>query len=74
MAHSLGVKVIAEGVETLEQLAFLRELRCDEVQGFYFSPALPAAEATALLQQPRVAQQVTNVTPIHPSRRSRKYP
>jgi EAL domain-containing protein (putative c-di-GMP-specific phosphodiesterase class I) len=41
LGHNLNMKVIAEGVETAEQLAFLRDLSCDQVQGFYFSPALP---------------------------------
>jgi EAL domain-containing protein (putative c-di-GMP-specific phosphodiesterase class I) len=41
LGHNLKLKVIAEGVETAEQLAFLRDLSCDQVQGFYFSPALP---------------------------------
>lgn len=41
-AHSLGKTVIAEGVETVEQLNILKKLKCDEVQGFYFSkPLLP---------------------------------
>jgi diguanylate cyclase (GGDEF)-like protein/PAS domain S-box-containing protein len=43
MAHSLDLEVIAEGVETAEQLAFLRAERCDRVQGFYFSQAVPLA-------------------------------
>ena len=48
LAHSFGVKVVAEGVETKEQLERLRELGCDEYQGFLFSPAVPAAELERL--------------------------
>jgi EAL domain-containing protein (putative c-di-GMP-specific phosphodiesterase class I) len=44
MAHSLGLKTIAEGVETAEQLAYLRLHGCNEVQGYYFSKPLPSAE------------------------------
>jgi diguanylate cyclase (GGDEF)-like protein/PAS domain S-box-containing protein len=40
LGHSLKLKVIAEGVETLEQLTFLRDHECDQIQGYYFSPAL----------------------------------
>jgi diguanylate cyclase (GGDEF)-like protein len=42
MVHSLGLRVVAEGVETSEQADFLRERGCDELQGFLFSPAVPA--------------------------------
>ncbi len=42
LAHTLGVKVVAEGVETIRQVDLLRDYRCDEVQGFLFSRALPA--------------------------------
>ncbi len=44
MAKSLRMRVIAEGVETREQLAFLRELECDECQGYYVSRPMPADE------------------------------
>jgi EAL domain-containing protein (putative c-di-GMP-specific phosphodiesterase class I) len=40
LGHSLKMKVIAEGVETREQLVFLRDHDCDQMQGYYFSPAL----------------------------------
>ena len=49
MARGLKLRVIAEGVETLEELAFLRAYRCDEAQGYYFSrPVLPQKFATLL--------------------------
>jgi len=51
MAHGMGMKVIAEGVETEQQLAYLRRLRCDVIQGFLFSPALPEDEVEELLKQ-----------------------
>lgn len=53
MAHSLGLKVIAEGVETEEQLAFLRAHRCDEMQGYLFSRPIPAEAFTQLLREGR---------------------
>ena len=49
MAHSLKLNVIAEGVETREQLEFLRARDCDEVQGYYLSRPLPATEVSQLL-------------------------
>jgi len=50
MAHNLGLKVVAEGVETREELAFLLAHNCDACQGFLFSRPLPAIEFGALLQ------------------------
>lgn len=51
LGHGLKLSVIAEGVETTEQLAYLRELKCDEMQGFLFSRPIPASEITQLLQE-----------------------
>ncbi len=50
IGHSLNIKVIAEGVETLEQLEFLVEQGCDEIQGYYLSRPLPAEELAAFVQ------------------------
>jgi len=49
MAHSLQLKVVAEGVETKEQFDFLRSLGCDQIQGYYFSKPIPANEIVMLL-------------------------
>ncbi len=53
LAHNLGMDVIAEGVETVEQLERLRQLECEYVQGFYFSEPLDAEAATAYLSRSR---------------------
>ena len=49
MAHQLGLKVVAEGVETTAELNFLRHAQCDAVQGFLVSRPLPATEFEKLL-------------------------
>jgi diguanylate cyclase (GGDEF)-like protein len=49
LAHNLRLKVVAEGVETSEQLELLRSLGCDQYQGFCFSPAVPAPQFAELL-------------------------
>ena len=53
MAHCLQLKVIAEGVETAAQLAFLVANDCDQVQGYYFSRPVPGAECSAMLKGQR---------------------
>jgi len=62
MAHSLHMQVVAEGVETRAQMAYLRRHRCDEIQGFHFSRALPPAQLAELVlanrAQPDEPQQV----------------
>lgn len=51
MAHSLGISVVAEGIETLPQLQLLSIMGCETAQGFYFSRPLPADEIEQMLQQ-----------------------
>lgn len=58
LAHNLGMKVIAEGVETEEQLALLTSLQCDYGQGYLFSPALESEDADALLRRAFQAQRL----------------
>ena len=50
MARSLNLKVVAEGVEMQDELAFLQAHRCDEVQGYYFSRPVPSEEFARLLR------------------------
>jgi len=50
MSHALGKRVVAEGIETADQLEFLRERRCDIAQGFYLARPLSSQAVTELLQ------------------------
>ena len=54
MSHNLGLKVVAEGVETEAQLAFLDAAGCGEMQGYYFSRPLPAADSLQWLRERRL--------------------
>ena len=49
LSHALGKRVVAEGVETRQQLEFLREQGCDEAQGFLFSPPVEVGEVICWL-------------------------
>ena len=51
MAHALGMTVVAEGVETGEQLAILRNLDCNEVQGYYIARPVPASEMAVMMER-----------------------
>lgn len=51
MGHHLGMRVVAEGVETAAQSSYLRRNHCDQFQGFHYSSAVPASDVPALLQR-----------------------
>jgi hypothetical protein len=53
LAHSLKLKVVAEGVETPEQLDMLRDQACDEIQGFYFSMPQSAFDCAVMMRDER---------------------
>jgi len=63
LAHRMGLRVIAEGVETEAQLAYLTRHGCDEMQGYYFSKPLPAEQFTDLLRESRSLPAAS--TPAH---------
>ncbi|OGT02807.1 MAG: diguanylate cyclase [Gallionellales bacterium RBG_16_57_15] len=56
LAHSLNLRVIAEGVETNEQAKLLRLLKCDEIQGFLFSPGVPAEQIEEFLRNKKTLE------------------
>ena len=51
MAHEIGIKTVAEGVETEEQVSFLRQSGCDYIQGYYYSKPLPEEEVVEFLEK-----------------------
>src|SRR5437773_10166831 len=61
LAHTLHMDVVAEGIETAQQLVQLKMLHCAQGQGFYFSPALEADQAETLLASQRDLADLTNV-------------
>ena len=61
MVRTLRLGVVAEGVETVEQCEILIEMGCDELQGFFFSPAVPGDEALSLLAQKREKKKKSRV-------------
>ena len=58
LGHSLGLNVVAEGVETREQLAYLTERSCDVVQGFLFGRPMPADQVPAVLRETGALAQI----------------
>ena len=51
MGKQLRQEIVAEGVETVEQMGFLRDLGCDQLQGYLFSPPVPAAEFERMVRE-----------------------
>ncbi|SIS99779.1 EAL domain-containing protein [Neptunomonas antarctica] len=68
MSHDLGISVVAEGVETQAEFDMLRQLNCDEIQGYFFSPPVSAEQFRILLEN----QPLVGMDYQHQKRRSRE--
>ena len=53
LAHGLGMKVVAEGVETADQVELLKEMECDNIQGFYYSRPMSEDDMEAFMMAQR---------------------
>ena len=72
MSHNLGLKVVAEGVETEAQLAFLHAAGCGEMQGYYFSRPMPAADSLQWLRERRLLSNRVIAVPEGKPRKQRR--
>lgn len=74
MSHSLGLLVVAEGVDSEPQLAMLREMGCDQIQGFVYAPALRASDVTRFLARDGQPRPVLTPKPSAPPPPARSEP
>ena len=73
MAHQLDLKVVAEGVETSEQLEFLRQHGCDYIQGYYYFRPLPESEFVEMLEESGIPSGKETDIPVTDRLNSGKY-
>ncbi len=73
MARQLSIKVVAEGVETWEQLSYLRKQNCYSGQGYLYSKPIPLKEFEKILIMKRCKPKVSNTVEIKPQKERRKF-